>query len=84
MKKICLVLCALLAGTLAFAQQRGDVVKQADGYEWPTDPQVLEKLDQWQDLKFGDALGHLFSARNRGVLEHMQRGLDPPPERLCL
>ena len=53
MKKICLVLCALLAGTLAFAQQRGDVVKQADGYEWPTDPQVLEKLDQWQDLKFG-------------------------------
>ena len=22
-------------------------------YVWPTDPQVLEKLDKWQDLKFG-------------------------------
>ena len=22
-------------------------------YEWPTDPEVLKKLDQWQDLKFG-------------------------------
>ena len=25
----------------------------SDGYEWPTDPAVLEKLDEWQDLKFG-------------------------------
>lgn len=24
-----------------------------DGYEWPTDKQVLNKLDQWQDQKFG-------------------------------
>lgn len=22
-------------------------------YEWPTDPEVLKKLDQWQDLKLG-------------------------------
>ena len=24
-----------------------------EGYEWPADPAVLEKLDTWQDLKFG-------------------------------
>ena len=24
-----------------------------DGYVWPDDPLVLEKLDRWQDLKFG-------------------------------
>ena len=53
MRKHLILLCALLAGSLALAQNRGDIVKQADGYEWPTDPQVLEKLDQWQDLKFG-------------------------------
>ena len=53
MRKHLILLCAFLAGSLALAQNRGDIVKQADGYEWPTDPQVLEKLDQWQDLKFG-------------------------------
>ena len=40
----------------AGAQQvQGFVHEQSgeDGYEWPTDKQVLEKLDQWQDLKFG-------------------------------
>ena len=26
---------------------------QSDGYEWPTDKGVLEKLDKWQDQKFG-------------------------------
>ena len=29
------------------------VHEQSDGYEWPTDSAVLEKLDQWQDQKFG-------------------------------
>ena len=37
----------------AFSQTRDDVVKQADGYQWPTDEAVLQKLDKWQDLKFG-------------------------------
>ena len=40
----------------AEAQQvQGFVHEQSgeDGYEWPADKQVLEKLDQWQDLKFG-------------------------------
>ncbi len=26
---------------------------EVTGYVWPTDPLVLEKLDEWQDLKFG-------------------------------
>ena len=52
-KAFLLTLCALLAVGSAFAQDRGDIQQQADGYEWPTDPAVLQKLDNWQDLKFG-------------------------------
>lgn len=33
--------------------QESDVMEQADGYEWPTDKEVLNKLEAWQDLKFG-------------------------------
>jgi len=44
---------ACLLSTGAFAQERGDIVDQADGYQWPTDQKVLSKLDSWQDLKFG-------------------------------
>lgn len=29
------------------------VHEKSSTYEWPTDSLVLEKLDQWQDLKFG-------------------------------
>lgn len=29
------------------------VHKSSDTYEWPTDTEVLKKLDQWQDQKFG-------------------------------
>lgn len=68
MKKFLIITCALLAGSLAFAQNRGDIVKQADGYEWPTDPQVLEKLDQWQDLKFG-VLMHWGVYATQGMVE---------------
>ena len=68
MRKFLIITCALLAGSLAFAQNRGDIVKQADGYEWPTDPQVLEKLDQWQDLKFG-VLMHWGIYATQGMVE---------------
>ncbi len=68
MRKLCFVLCALLAGSLAMAQNRGDIVKQADGYEWPTDPAVLQKLDQWQDLKFG-VLMHWGIYATQGMVE---------------
>ncbi len=55
----------LLAGCLAAAwalgicaqepQVQGFVHQQsaASDYVWPEDPQVLEKLDKWQDQKFG-------------------------------
>lgn len=32
---------------------QGFVHKRSTGYEWPADPQVLAKLDKWQDQKFG-------------------------------
>ena len=28
-------------------------MKESTSYEWPTDPEVLKKLDYWQDQKFG-------------------------------
>ena len=68
MRKVFIALCALLAGSLALAQDRGDIVKQADGYEWPTDPAVLQKLDQWQDLKFG-VLMHWGIYATQGMVE---------------
>lgn len=33
--------------------KRGDIVEQDNGYEWPTDSLVLDKLRTWQDQKFG-------------------------------
>ena len=67
MKKI-LILFAILAANFSMAQVRGDVQKQADGYEWPTDPAVLQKLDQWQDLKFG-VLMHWGIYATQGMVE---------------
>ena len=56
-------LLSLIAGlSLSFAlYAQGNFVSKEHGfvhgiskeYEWPTDPEVLKKLDQWQDLKFG-------------------------------
>ena len=46
----------LAAAATAQAQQvQGFVHQQSDasGYEWPTDTAVLNKLNQWRDLKFG-------------------------------
>ena len=48
-----IALLVLCAGFSASAQDNSFVHKMSDGYEWPTDPAVLEKLDAWQDLKFG-------------------------------
>lgn len=41
----------LLVTVCSSAQQ--NVHPQSSVYEWPTDPQVKEKLDKWQDQKFG-------------------------------
>ena len=67
-KVLFVVLCAFLAANAALAQERGDIHKQADGYEWPTDPQVLQKLDEWQDLKFG-VLMHWGIYATQGMVE---------------
>lgn len=56
-KKQLLTCLAALGMTLALqAQQVQGFVHQqseASGYVWPTDSEVLNKLDQWQDQKFG-------------------------------
>lgn len=43
---------ALVCLGTAKAQQEG-IHPQSHEYDWPTEPAVLQKLDQWQDLKFG-------------------------------
>lgn len=47
-------LISLLALTMALPSMgQGDVYEKSKTYEWPTDPQVVDKLKNWQDLKFG-------------------------------
>lgn len=46
-----LMMCLLLSNGVS--AQRGDVYQQSKDYEPPTDSLVLNKLSQWQDLKFG-------------------------------
>lgn len=60
MKKLTtLLLCAGIAATMhaqdkLFTTVKGEEVhRQSATYEWPTDPEVLKKLDYWQDQKFG-------------------------------
>lgn len=47
-----MALCCFGAGA---QEHQGFVHEQSEteGYEWPTDKAVLEKLDKWQDQKFG-------------------------------
>ena len=53
MKRLVGVLLLLtVCVTAVFSQELG-VHPQSKEYEWPKDEKVLEKLDQWQDLKFG-------------------------------
>ena len=53
MKQLLAFLLAVSLLAPVCAQNREDIQKQADGYQWPSDKAVLEKLHQWQDLKFG-------------------------------
>lgn len=54
MKKLILCAALFLLSLQTNAQHvQGFVHQQSDGYEWPTDKEVLNKLDKWQDLKFG-------------------------------
>lgn len=51
----CVALAAFSMGLSAQEQVQGFVHQQskATDYVWPTDQQVLDKLDKWQDQKFG-------------------------------
>lgn len=40
-------------GLLSSTFAQGNIHEQSSEYEWPKDPQVVEKLKAWQDLKFG-------------------------------
>ena len=54
MRKIFSVIATFFCVCSSFAQAENSFVhEQSDGYVWPTDPEVLEKLDNWQDKKFG-------------------------------
>lgn len=52
MKIQSLFFALILCSSLAHAQQN-DIMPQSTEYEAPTDPAVKQKLDQWQDQKFG-------------------------------
>lgn len=62
------VLCVAI--TMSAQQVQGFVHEQSDasGYEWPTDTAVLEKLQQWQDGKFG-VLFHMGLYSVPGIVE---------------
>lgn len=49
--KYSLVFAMLFCVMHAIAQQ--NIHPKSTAYEWPSDPQVKQKLEQWQDLKFG-------------------------------
>lgn len=50
--KILISICALLLSSNLKGQQN-DIMPQSTHYEAPTDPLVKQKLDNWQDKKFG-------------------------------
>lgn len=54
--RICLLAitlrCTGLLSVKTFAQEN-NIHQRSSTYQWPEDPLVLEKLDQWQDQKFG-------------------------------
>ena len=43
----------LLASAITVPAVAQQEKKSENGYVWPTDTKVLEKLDQWKDLKYG-------------------------------
>ena len=51
-KKKLLTIFGILFSTIMYSQQ-GFVHEQTQGYVWPEEENVLKKLDEWQDQKFG-------------------------------
>lgn len=52
MKQI-IILFLSLAIFVPTISAQGNVHPQSTKYEWPADPQVLSKLEEWRDMKFG-------------------------------
>ena len=52
-KKIAAGLFCLISAFQNSSAQQGFVHTRSSSYEWPAEKEVLRKLDQWQDLKFG-------------------------------
>ncbi|WP_372648055.1 alpha-L-fucosidase [Draconibacterium sp.] len=63
MKKL-LVLLPVFLAFMVNAQLEHEIT----GYEWPTDQAVLDKLEEWQDLKFG-LLMHWGAYSQWGIVE---------------
>ena len=60
MRRILFLIAGIGLSLTQHAQQKnfstkdhGFVHSASKQYEWPTDPKVLKKLDEWQDRKFG-------------------------------
>lgn len=47
------ILSCLIASSQYLSAQQGFVHSKSSSYEWPTETNVLQKLDKWQDQKFG-------------------------------
>ena len=77
---------AVLTMNVNAQQVQGFVHERSTDYEWPKDQKVLDKLDKWQDQKFGVSLGTIFCSRYCRVMVHLFRGrrLDLPQERYDL
>jgi len=64
MKRIFILSLFIILLGKSYAQLEHEVT----GYVWPTDPLVLEKLEAWQDLKFG-LLMHWGAYSQWGIVE---------------
>ncbi|MGJ7032538.1 alpha-L-fucosidase [Niabella hirudinis] len=53
MKRFFLLFLFAAVTATGFAQVKGEVHDMSAGYQYPAEPLVRQKLDQWQDLKIG-------------------------------
>jgi alpha-L-fucosidase len=66
--------------SLVASAQENNLHHQSSTYQWPTDPQVKTKLDNWQDQKFG-VLIHWGLYAVPGIIESWQICSEPWIER---
>lgn len=67
MKKITLLFCFLLSA-ITYCEAQTYAHGRSSTYTWPSDEKVLEKLDKWQDQKFG-MLIHFGLYSQLGIVE---------------